>query len=164
MPEGLQSYYELATRFRAAIVRLAPAGSPYISDADVVAKCRPTDECSQLVAILRALREDHAHGCMKTVEELIHADVFAGFLDMASELMSKGCKDPAAVIVGSVLEEHLRQLATVHKVPTVLAANPKKVDTINADPVKAGVYNKVRAKKRDGLAWVTQRSSARQLR
>lgn len=152
------NYYELATRLRAAIVRLAPAGSPYISDAEVVPKGWPADECTQLVAIVRALHEDYAHGYMKTVEELIHADVFADFLDMASELLSKGYKDPAAVIVGSVLEEHLRQLARVHKIPTVVGGSPRKSDTINADLVKASVYNKLEQK--DVTAWLGLRNAA----
>jgi hypothetical protein len=95
-----------------------------------VPKGWPAEECSQLVAILRALREDYAHGYVRTVQELVHADVFADFLDMASELLTKGYKDAAAVIVGSVLEEHLRQLATLNSMSIVAGSSPKKADPI----------------------------------
>lgn len=61
------------------------------------------------------MREDYEAGYMRTVEELIHADLFADFLERTDELVSKGYKDPAAVLAGSVLEEHLRKLAVKHK-------------------------------------------------
>src|SRR5438874_1621798 len=65
------NYYELSTRFRAAIERLSPDGSTYITDAKAVPKGWPADECIQLVAIVRALREDYAHGYMRTVDQLV---------------------------------------------------------------------------------------------
>ena len=40
----------------------------------------------------------------------MHAELFADFLEMADYLLSEGYKDPAAVLGGSMLEEHLRQL------------------------------------------------------
>ena len=152
------NYYELATRLRAAVVRIAPAGSPYTTDAEAVPKGWPTADCDQLIAIVRALREDYARGYLRTIEELIHADVFADFLDMAAELLSKGYKDPAAVIIGSVLEEHLRKLATLNNVAITVGTNPKKADVINADLVKAGVYNKLEQK--NVTAWLGLRNEA----
>jgi hypothetical protein len=152
------NYYELATRLRAAIARLAPAGSPYTTDAAAVPKGWPVGESGQLLAIVRALREDYAHGYMRTIEELIHADVFADFLDMATELLSKGYKDPATVIIGSVLEEHLRKLATLSSVSIAVGVNPKKADTINADLVKATAYSKLEQK--NVTAWLGLRNEA----
>lgn len=152
------NYYELLTRFRAAIERLSPGESAYITDANAVPKGWPAEECNQLVAIVRALREDYAHGYMRTVEELVHADVFADFLDMASELLSKGYKDAAAVIVGSVLEEHIRQLARLNGVSIVAGSSPKKADTINAALAKAAVYNKLEQK--NVTAWFGLRNEA----
>jgi hypothetical protein len=43
-----------------------------------------------LVGVLEALREDVKAGWLTTVEELLHADTFADFLDRARELSSKG--------------------------------------------------------------------------
>jgi hypothetical protein len=39
------------------------------------------------------------------------ADVFSDFLDMATELLEHGYKDPAASLVGAVLERGLRDIA-----------------------------------------------------
>jgi hypothetical protein len=43
-----------------------------------------------LVGILGALRADYEAGYLSTVEELIHADVFGDFLDMARYLLHEG--------------------------------------------------------------------------
>jgi hypothetical protein len=64
----------------------------------------------QVRGTLQALRDDYESGYLQSVVELVHADIFADFLDMADYLIQQGYKDPAAVVAGSVLEEHLRKL------------------------------------------------------
>jgi hypothetical protein len=112
----------------------------------------------EMEGILQALRDDYEAGYLQTVEELIHADVFADFLAMAHELLSKRYKDPAAVLAGSVLEEHLRKLAVPAGVSVVVGGKPKKADTVNADLVKATVYNKLEQKQ--VTAWLDLRNKA----
>jgi hypothetical protein len=135
----------MRTRCIAAVERLAPRGSRYVLDA-TSPKIFAADAgaaVAQLAGIVRALRDDYEAGYMRTVAELIHADVFADFLEMADELLGKNYKDAAAVIAGSVLEEHLRKLAAVHGVAVESAGRARKADTINADLVKAEAYNKL---------------------
>jgi len=95
---------------------------------------------------------------MQTVEELVHAGVFDDFLDMAHELLAKGYKDPAAVLGGSVLEEHLRKLASRAGVAISVGDKPKKSDLLNADLVKASVYNVLEQK--GVTAWLDLRNKA----
>jgi hypothetical protein len=58
---------------------------------------------------------------------------------MAEYLQQEGYKDPAAVMAGGVLEEHLRKLCGKHGV----TVSPKpKLDSMNSDLAKAGAYNK----------------------
>lgn len=112
-----------------------------------------------VAAALAAFRSDVRDGYLKTWAELIHADVFADFLEMAAELQEKGFKDPAAVIAGSVLEEHLRKLAEANEIPTTKpSGEPLKASVINADLTKAGVYNKLVEK--SVTAWLSLRNSA----
>ena len=59
---------------------------------------------------LTALRPAIGSGYLLSVQELIHADVFADFPEMAQYLLGEGYKDSAAVLIGGVLEEHLRKL------------------------------------------------------
>jgi hypothetical protein len=116
------------------------------------------------VGILRAVREDVQAGYLVTLRELVHADVFSDFLEMAEYLMDEdhGYKDAAAVLAGGVLEEHLRQLYQRQtmsiEVQTANGTKPKKADTMNADLAAATVYNKNQQKIVTG--WLGIRNSA----
>lgn len=152
---------ELATlrmRLAAGIERLAPASSSYVRELKDARRYSGPDEVAALAGTLTALRMDYSDGYMRTVEEVVHADLFADFLGMADELVGKGYKDAAAVIAGSVLEEHMRKLAGLHGVPVTVGRSHKKADTINADLVKAGAYNKLEAK--NVTAWLGLRNDA----
>lgn len=145
------------TRCAAAVDRFAPDGSPYAVRARAT-KGMPGWVLAQVAGILRALRADYQAGYLRTVEELIHADVFADLLDMAGELQRKGFKDPAAVLAGSVLEEHLRKLAIANGIKTNAGSKTKKADTLNADLTKVGAYNRLVQKQ--VTAWLDLRNLA----
>jgi hypothetical protein len=49
-----------------------------------------------VAGVLAALRAAYASGNLTTVSELIHADLFSNFIQMAEHLLSEGYKDPAA--------------------------------------------------------------------
>ena len=99
------------------------------------------------MAILSAIRGEIAGGWLNSVKALVAAEIFSDFLEMAEHLLAAGYKDAAAVMIGSVLEEHLRQLAAANGVPYVRDVDgvqtPKKADALNADLAGAAVYNKL---------------------
>jgi hypothetical protein len=131
------------TLMRDCIQRFAPPNSQYIKAIDEVAKDHPLATGSsvrRVAGVLTALREAYASGYLDTVSELIHADLFSNFIEMAEYLLSEGYKDPAAVIIGSTLEEHLRQLCVKNGLPTTAEDKPKKAGQLNADLLKASVY------------------------
>lgn len=144
----------------AAIGRLTPPGSSYRVIADnVIQHLSAPGPVLQLKGALEALRSDYAAGYAASVEELVHADVFGDFIGMAQELLEKGYKDAAAVVVGSVLEGHLRQLAAKNGVQADDGAGkPKNADRLNADMVKAGVYGTLDQKQ--VMAWQGLRNHA----
>lgn len=112
--------------------------------------------------ILSAAREELAGGWLTTTKGLISAEIFSDFLEMAQHLLDEGYKDPAAVMAGSVLEEHLRQLCQKHGIPTETTKqgrpHPKKADTLNADLTKKQVYNRLDQK--NVTAWLDLRNKA----
>lgn len=114
------------------------------------------------VAILEAIRSEIAGGWLFTVKGLITAELFSDFLEMADHLQESGYKDPAAVMIGSVLEEHLRQLCVKHTIETAEEKDgklvPKKADRLNADLAKASVYTKLDQKQI--TAWLDLRNNA----
>lgn len=62
------------------------------------------------------MKEDVELGHLARVRALITADVFSDFLEMADHLLDAGYKDPAASLVGAVLENGLRTVATDHHI------------------------------------------------
>ena len=82
---------------------------------------------------------------------------------MAQHLLDENYKDPAAVVIGSVLEEHLRNLCVKNKVDITFIDGKgktvnKKASTLNDDLVKAGIYNILEQK--SITAWLDLRNKA----
>jgi hypothetical protein len=151
----------IMTAWLAGIERLTKPSSGYREQADRIKNMYSGHDASNvelLAGVLQALRADLAAGYVFELAALIHADVFGDFLEMADELLNKNYKDAAAVIVGSVLEEHLRKLAETANVLIEREGKPRKADTINADLTKAEVYNKIEQKA--VVAWLGIRNDA----
>lgn len=152
---------EVLTLLAATIDRIAPPGSVYRQQADAAYKDfgRTNGHIAAILSgILRALKADYSAGRLQSFTELIHADLFSDFLEMAQHLLSEGYKDAAAVIAGSVLEGHLRQLCEKHGIATAANGKPKKAEAINSDLVAAGVYQKLDQK--NVTAWLGLRNCA----
>lgn len=111
-----------------------------------------------IAGVLSALKEAYESGYLEQVAELIHAETFSNFVEMAEYLLSEGYKDPAAVIIGSVLEEHLRQLCVKNGVAIEAVGKPKKADQLNSDLARQSVYSKLDQKSITG--WLDLRNKA----
>jgi len=160
----LSDIQRVITLGRAAIDRIVGRNSPYANEVSRNLE-RPIGDGMHLVLIagvLESLKFDLEHGHLKSLAELIHGDVFCDFLDMASYLSQKKYKDAAAVVAGSTLEAHLRQLC--HKADVATEASGaqgvrlKKADQMNADLAKAEVYKKLDQK--SVTAWLDLRNQA----
>lgn len=145
-----------------AIRRLAPTGSAYVKNAgqyEELLRGNLGVALSPLRGILKALRADYEAGYLQSLVELVHADVFTDFLEMADYLLGQGYKDPAAVVTGSVLEAHLRKLCEKHGMAVAKAdGTPKKADALNSELAGAGVYSKLDQK--SVTAWLDLRNKA----
>ena len=149
----------LSTRCRASVERWSTPNDPYASDAEAAGVQGLVWSIPVYVGVLDAMRSDIRAGWLTSVGELLHAETFSHFLEMSEELLDKGYKDAAAVIAGSVLESHLRMMAT--KVEIEVASDEEKArsaNVMNADLAKAKVYNKLQQKQI--TAWQDIRNSA----
>ncbi len=153
---------EANTSLHSIIHRLSPIGSKHISNADETIKRYSVSNSyavNLLLGILKSLRSEYELGTLQSIQELIHADVFSDFLDMAEHLLNEGYKDPAAVIVGSVLEGHLRKLALrVGLSVTKSDGSAKKADTLNAE--LAGNLTISKLDQKNVIAWLDLRNNA----
>lgn len=162
LPQG--DVVRFITRARAAVRRIGGSPSAYVDQcAEILErKAFPGYTAGQLVGVLASLRADVAAGYLRSAAELIHGELFADFLEMAQHLLEEGYKDAAAVIAGSSLEAHLRQLCQKAGIDTGVDAggdvSPKKADRLNADLAKAGVYSGLDQK--NVTAWLDLRNKA----
>ena len=102
-------------------------------------------ECG--IGILRAIKDEIDGGWLQNFKGLISAEIFSDFLEMADYLLNEKYKDAAAVMIGSVLEEHLRQLCIKNNIPIEFEKDgrmiSKKADKLNSELVSANIYNKL---------------------
>ena len=99
--------------------------------------------------ILKAAKEDLEHGYIEDVRDLVAGELFSDFLEQSSELLEAGYPGPAAVLAGAVLEDHLRKLCNAREIE--LPAKPK-LDSMNAQLAKAGLYGRLTQKKLTAVA------------
>lgn len=112
--------------------------------------------------ILNSIKSEIENDWLLTLKGIIASEFFSNFIDMADHLLKEGYKDPAAVIIGSVLEEHLRQLCLKNELPIEYEKDgkliPKKVDSLNSELAVANIYNKLDQK--SVTAWLDLRNKA----
>ena len=152
---------EVIASIVAAIERLAPPNTYYLTSLEPIHENYGFDSCESipyLVGIIEALKTAYESGYLYKIEELIHSDVFSDFISMAEYLLKEGYKDPAAVIIGGVLEEHLRKLCLRNTITTTVDDRPKKADMMNSELASKGVYNKLDQK--SVTAWLDLRNKA----
>jgi hypothetical protein len=148
----------LANKMQAAVERLTTPESAYARQAEKV-RFDPTHvRLAELQGVVQALRDDMQFGWLDSIVELVHADTYADFFQMAEGLLQQGYKDAAAVIAGSSLEAHLRSLCIKHQIATQANGKPKKADTLNADLKKAAAYGSLEQKQI--TSWLDLRNSA----
>jgi hypothetical protein len=99
-------------------------------------------------AVFLAAKNDYEGGYLTRLRDLIQSEVFESELEQAQELFRAQYSLAAAVIAGTVLETILRQMCRDHGIL------PGKLDKMNADLAKAGVYNSLVQKRITALAAV----------
>ena len=92
------------------------------------------------VGTLTALKEDIELGLLVKVQTWVLAEVFSDFLEMAEHLLESRHKDPAALLIGAVLENGLRKLAK----KTITPLKPRDdISAVNMKLADKKIYNKL---------------------
>ncbi len=98
-------------------------------------------------AVFLAAKEDFEGGYLRSVRSLVQAEVFDSELEQSRALFEGSYDVAAAVICGTVLETTLRELCDRNG-----GLAHGKLNQMNADLAKAGVYNKLVQKRITTLA------------
>lgn len=155
----------LVSRGIAAINRITSPSSVYSNEVSRIIEKYPLlhVHTSSVMGVVQALRDDIKAGHLASLVEIVHGDLFSDFLEMAQHLLDSKYKDAAAVIAGSTLESHLRELCRkkgvdIEETDKNGKIRPKTANNINADLAKANVYSKLDLK---GItAWLDLRNKA----
>jgi hypothetical protein len=160
-------FKKMQTRCLAAIERATGRESIYYEQAKSIIDTKNIDtkddawkQLTNLVGVTQTLLYNIRAGYIKTLEELVHGEMFCDFLEMAQYLLDNRYKDAAAVIAGSTLESHLKQLCKKKGDISVVndEGKPKKADSINSELASAKVYSKLDQK--NVTAWLDLRNNA----
>jgi len=170
LKEGVNSWmperdaYGIIARAEGAIEKISGRHSPYARQmASILGDdSHPSYKAEIITGIVAALKGDIQDGYLASLTELVRGEVFKDFLQMSEYLLSEGFKDAAAVIAGSTLEAHLRQLCPKYGIDLEQTVKdgkkrPKKAETLNQDLAKVA-YSLFEQKQ--VTAWLDLRNSA----
>lgn len=112
------------------------------------------------LGILKAAKQEIDGGWLTSFKEIVSAEIFSDFLEMTAHLLEQGYKDAAAVMTGSILEGHLRQLCLNHDLPITKPGKSerKTMGALNEALAEKEVYNSTRRLSID--AWIKLRNDA----
>lgn len=160
---GEPEAYGIVARSQGAIQKICGSNSPYTFQMQTVLKSLLiTTQADRIVGIVRSLKSDLEVGYLHSFPELVRGELFENLIDMAEHLLQEGYKDAAAVIAGTSLESHLRQLSNKHGVSLDHTApdgstKHKKAEQLNQDLGKS-VYSLFDQKQI--TAWLDLRNNA----
>lgn len=121
------------------IKNLYDENHPFFRDFNERVKGQAYQETENGINILTSIRNEVENDWLVSLKQLVSSEIFAYFLEMSKHLLDLNYKDPAAVMIGSTLEEHLRLLCQNHSVEIEIKKSgvliPKKANLLNADLV-----------------------------
>ncbi|MBL4753856.1 MAG: hypothetical protein JKY52_09740 [Flavobacteriales bacterium] len=136
---------------------------PYYQDFNERVRGEAAYETENGINILTSIKHEVENDWLLSIKQLVSAEIFSDFFEMSKYLLDQNYKDAAAVMIGSVLEEHLRLLCKSNAIDIDRINNagntvPKNADTLNANLVKATVYGVLEQK--GVTAWLDLRNKA----
>lgn len=116
---------------------------------------RPS-QVKEAKGIIEAAKRDYEQGFISSPRIMIQAEIFDDLLEQAKSLLDGGYSGPAAVLAGCVLEDGLRKLCDAS---SIQLSNKPKLDAMNSELAKAGVYSILIQKKITFLADIRNRAA-----
>jgi hypothetical protein len=155
----------IITRSRAAIEQIVGNNNAYHKQfIEILERERifDGDKLKMILGVVKSLLHNIKNGYLQSLKDLIHSELFSDYLEMSTHLLEEGYKDAAAVIAGSTLENHIRELCNKNGISTSISTakgiQNKKADQMNSDLAGANTYNKLDQK--NVTAWLDLRNKA----
>jgi hypothetical protein len=159
---GTAELVAVYSKAKSVVARISEVNSEFYKDihkfATIDGTGHPNLKLNRIVGILKALKSDIEKDYLKTIHQIIQSEVFSEYIDMAEHLLDQGYKDAAAIIAGSTLEAHIKELARTNSIDLLVNDKPKKASTLNDELTKAGIYSSPSQKQ--VTAWLAIRNDA----
>ena len=151
------NFASLQTGGESLILKLVGENSPYYKNFQYIMMSNQDEhyKVSACLGVLARLKTELDQGLLGEVEDLVRAEVFTDFLEIAHHLLETGYKDPAATLVGGVLENGLKKLSEEKEIQY---KNNDGIGALNKGLAKAKVYTHL--KQQQVQAWAAIRNSA----
>ncbi len=150
-----EEFFEWKVGVENLIIRVVGKDSHYHENFLNLVRQGYTSHLSVGIGILKALKEDLELGFLDQIKDLVLTEIFTDFLDMTQHLLEAGYKDPAASLIGAVLEDGLRKISAKNSLPV---KSNDDIGSLNTKLADAKVYN--RFTQRQIQAWKAIRDSA----
>lgn len=158
--DPLASFYEFKPAALSFILTIYDKDHPYYESFSSIT-FRP-DNLHAGMGILKAIKGEIAQGWLRNTIGLISADIFGDFMEMAQHLLDEGYKDPAAVLAGSSLEKHMKNICPIYDIETYDIKHgkhiPKKASRLNSELYTKQAYSKIDEK--SITQWLSVRNDA----
>jgi len=146
-------YYRFRTESMNLLRRACGADSDHYRELKRIAEAKETSSNSfyfvHCFGVLEAAQRDFEAGILFDMRGLIAAELLGDFMEQAQVLFDAGYHVPAASLTGAILEDSLRKLCEKHSIPV---HEITKIDSLNAELARAGVYDKLVQKRITALA------------
>lgn len=153
---------EFETSSLSFIINIYGENHPYYSGFENCMKNPTPESILNGKGILNSINTEIDKGWLITLKGLVAAEIFTDFIETAEYLLSQNYKDASAVIIGSTLEEHLRQLCRKNSIDTQDEKNGKRIhkkaESINSELAKKSIYSILDQK--NITAWLDLRNKA----
>ena len=135
-------YASLQTGGESLILKIAGENSPHYKNFQHIMMSNEDlgYKIPSCYGVLTILKTELEQGLLGEVEDLVRAEVFTDFLETAEYLLEKGYKDPAAVLVSTVLENGLRRIAGKHD---IVVKDKDDISSLNTKLGDAKAYSKL---------------------
>lgn len=101
------------------------------------------------LGVVEAAKRDFDSGLLFDMRGLISAEILGDFIEQAETLLANGYHVPAASLAGAILEDTLRKLCDKQSIAIPAST---KIDSLNAELARAGIYDKLIQKRITALA------------
>ncbi|WCE28789.1 hypothetical protein [Vibrio sp. SCSIO 43137] len=115
---------------------------------------------SQVHGVALTVKHDIENDLISNIKGLLQAEIFANFLEIGEHLLNEGYKDAAAVTIGAVLEDGLRELSKKNDISIVKPNGaPKTIEPLNTELAQNEVYSKLVQKQVTSFAHIRNKAA-----